>query len=403
MRYSYKGRTQKGEIEKGIIDAMTENVAIEMLQKRGMIITGLEKIVENKGISKEINILPRRVKAKELVFFFRQLSVLFSSGVPLVEALDTLGKQIDNSLFREQIIEISNKVNGGMAFSEAIDNYPKTFSSFVINMVRIGEVGGHLSKVLEYLADHQEREYTLISKVRGAMYYPGFILVACLGVLLIMLTFVMPRVSAMFSQFEAELPFLTKMILGASNFLAHYIVFIVIGVGVATYFLIRYLRTPQGKRKRDKLELSAPIVGNIFFNMYYARISENLATLVKGGIPIVQSLDTVASVVGNSLFEDILKEARDNVRQGGEISSVFAESEIISKTFTNMVKSGEDSGKLDKVLGDLAMFYNNEVMRSVDNLMSLLEPVMLIGIAGVVLIIALAVMLPISNLVNVIK
>lgn len=400
MKYRYRARNQEGSIETGIVEAMTENNAIETLQSRGLIITGLEEAGKKKGVEREIKVLPKRVKAKDLVFFYRQFSILVTSGTPLVESLNALSMQVQNQLLKEQVMEISNDVNGGMALSEAMAKHPKTFTRFVVSMIKVGEVGGKLSSVLEYLADHQEREYTLTKTITGALYYPAVILLVCVGVLVIMLTFVMPKVSDMFKQFETDLPLPTKIILGVSGFLTRYWWLVFIIVGIAIWLLIRYIKTPQGKIKKDKLELKAPILGTIFQNMYYARLSENLATLVKGGIPIVQALETVASVMGNSFFKKALRDARDNVRKGGEISEVFKESEVISPTLTHMVESGEKSGNLDRVLGDLATFYNGEVERAVSGLITLLEPVLLIGIALVVLFLAIAIVMPIYGLVG---
>lgn len=400
MKYRYRARNQEGSIETGIVEAMTENNAIEILQSRGLIITGLEEAGKKKGVEKEINVLPKRVKAKDLVFFYRQFSILVTSGTPLVESLNALSMQVQNRLLKEQVMEIANDVNGGMALSEAMAKHPKTFTRFVVSMVKVGEVGGKLSSVLEYLADHQEREYTLTKTITGALYYPAIILLVCVGVLVIMLTFVMPKVSDMFKQFETDLPLPTKIILGVSGFLTSYWWLVFIIVGVAIWLIIRYIKTPQGKAKKDKLELKAPILGSIFQNMYYARLSENLATLVRGGIPIVQALETVASVMGNSFFRKALRDARDNVRKGGEISEVFKECEVISPTLTHMVESGEKSGNLDRVLGDLATFYNSEVERAVSGLITLLEPVLLIGIALVVLFLAIAIVMPIYGLVG---
>lgn len=403
MKYRYKAHNVKGDLEGGMVESMTENSAIEILQKRGLIITELEEVKAQKGVQKELRLLPRRVKAKDLVFFYRQLAILFASGTPLVEALNSLKDQVQNSLLKEQLEGVANDINGGSSLSDALASYPGTFSRFVVSMVRVGEIGGHLSKVLEYLADHQEREYTLISKIKGAMYYPAFILIFCVGILVLMLTFVMPKIIPVFEQFGSELPLPTKIMIAISKFFSGYFWLIILVVGVGIFFLLRYIKSPEGRVRKDKLELKIPAIGIIFQNMYLARISENLSTLIKGGIPIAQAIDTVSGVVGNTLFEKALKDARDNVRKGGEISTIFESSEVISVTFSQMVKSGEQSGKLDKVLSDLSIFYNGEVSRSVDNLMSLLEPVMLIGIGVVVFLLAITVYVPIYNLVNAIQ
>jgi len=402
MRFKYKARTQTGGIDSGIVEAPSEASAIELLQKRGLIITALESEEREKGLAKEIKLFGKRVSAKHLVFFYRQLSILVSAGTSLVEALNTVAEQSQNLTLKETVFEVANNVNGGMALSEALSRHPEIFSKFAINMVKVGEVGGKLSEVLEYLANHQEREYNLISKVRGAMYYPAFILLACVGVLFIMVAFVMPRVTAIFKEFGTDLPLMTRIIIYFSDFTSKWW-WLILGIfALLIYLLVRYIKTPEGKAKKDKLELKIPVIGEIFRNMYYARISENLATLIKGGIPIVQALDTIADLAGNVLLKEALEAARDNVRKGGDIASALKEFEVISPTFVFMVRSGEESGKLHEVLFKLGDFYSAELTRMIDNLMSLLEPVLLIGIGLIVAFLAAAVILPIYNLVSVI-
>lgn len=402
MRLKYRARTRTGGVEAGFVEAPSEAEAIEILQKRGLIITGLEKPEEEKGLEKQIKLFGKKVGAKNLVFFYRQLAILVTSGTSLVEALNVLAEQSQSQRLREVTLDIANAVNGGAALSESMARYPDVFSRFVVNMVKVGETGGNLSEVLSYLADHQEREYTLISKIRGAMYYPAFILAACFGVLVIMLTFVLPKVTAIFKDFGTELPLLTRIIIYFSDFITKFWWAIFLLLGVLIFLLIKYIQTPQGKAKKDKIEISMPVVGDIFKNMYYSRISENLGTLVKGGVPIVQALDVVAELVGNVLFREAIIAARDNVRKGGDIASALQYFDVISPTFIYMVKSGEESGKIHEVLFKLGRFYNDEVTRMVDNLMSLLEPVLLIGIGLIVAFLAAAVILPIYNLVGVI-
>jgi len=398
MKFRYKARTPKGKLEAGIVEASKKEIAIGILQRHNLIITVLESIEEKKGLKREIRILPQKVSAKDLVFFFRQLSILISADVPLVEALDTLATQTKNSFLASQISQISANVDGGMSFSDALARFPKSFSNFDINMVKTGEVAGNLRRILEFLADHTERNYTLISQVKGAMTYPVFIFGMVIVVAIIMLTFVMPKMFGMFEEFEADLPLPTKILMGVSNFFASNFIVIFVVLGGGFFFLTRFLKTPKGKAIKDKIEIKVPIMGKILREIYIARITENLGTLIKGGIPIVQALDTVALVIGNSLYENVLKKARDNVRKGETVADAFKASEVIPGTLTQMIASGEKGGKLEKVLMDLAKFYNSEVTRSIDNLMTLIEPI-LIAIMGVmVAFMAVSVLLPIYNL-----
>jgi len=398
MKFRYKARTLKGTVETGIVEASKKEAALGILQHHNLIVTALESLEVEKGLKKEIRILPQKVSTQELVFFFRQLSILVAADVPLVESLNTLSGQTKNQLFASQISQVSSNVDGGMAFSDALARFPKTFSTFDINMVKTGEMAGNLRKILEYLADHTERSYTLISQVKGAMTYPAFIFGGLIIVVIVMLTFVMPKMFSMFEEFGAELPLPTKIIMVVSNFFAENFIVIFIALIGGVFFLLRFIKTPKGKIIKDRIEIKLPIIGKILRQIYISRLTENLGTLIKGGIPIVQALDTVASVIGNSLYEEVLKKARDNVRRGETIANAFKGAEVISPTLTQMISSGEKSGKLAKVLTELTEFYNNEVTRSVDNLMTLIEPI-LIAIMGVmVAFMAAAVLLPIYNL-----
>jgi len=374
-------------------------VAIEILRRHNLIVTDLKSIEkEERGLKKEIKILPRKPSAKDLVFLFRQLSILITADVPLVESLNTLSEQTKNKTLSYQISQISASVDGGLAFSDALARFPKTFSTFDINMIRTGEVAGNLRKILEYLAEHTERNYTLISQVKGAMTYPVFIFGGLVIVAIIMLTFVMPKMFEMFEEFGSDLPLPTQIIMGVSNFFASNFIIIFVGLIASIFFLLRFIKTPKGKIIKDKVEIKIPIFGKILQQIYISRIAENLGTLIKGGIPIVQALDTVSSVVGNSLYEDVLKEARNNVRKGETVADAFKGSKIIPVTLTQMILSGEKSGKLDEVLMNLTVFYNNEVTRSVDSLMTLIEPIMIALMGILVAFMAAAVLLPIYNL-----
>lgn len=399
MKFHYRARTQDGKPEEGVIEASSQERAVEILRQNQLIVTSLKPTEEEKtGFKKSITIIPKKAKAQDLVFFFRQLSILVTADVPLVEALETLASQTKNETFASQLSQVSASVDGGMSFSDSIARFPKTFSNFDVNMVRTGEVAGNLKKILEFLADHTERNYTLMSQVKGAMTYPAFIFGGLVLVALIMLTFVMPKMFSIFEEFGADLPLPTKIIMQVSNFFAsNFIIIFGLTIG-SVIFLLRFIKTPKGKSIKDRLELRFPILGSILRQIYISRITENLGTLIKGGIPIVQALDTVALVIGNSLYEDILKKARDNVRKGETVSDAFRGSKVIPDTLTQMIHSGEKSGKLDKVLMDLTTFYRNEVTRSVDSLMTLIEPIMVALMGILVAFMAAAVLLPIYNL-----
>lgn len=398
MKYYYKARTRAGEMQTGSVEAVSNEEAVNVLQQRNLIVTGLESTEVKGGFKKELRIFPQRVSQKDLVFFFRQLSILFTANVPLVEALNTLGSQVKSSIFRQQLFEMAAEIDGGMSFSAVLSRFPKTFSIFAVNMIKTGEMAGNLGKVLDYLANHIEKDYHLTAKIKGALFYPAFILGASALLIVIMLTFVMPRMFEMFDEFGADLPLPTQIMVNATDFFLAYGWIVIILLIAFIAFITWYLKTPGGKAKKDSMEINLPIIGPLLQKIYSARLTENLGTLISGGVNIVQALDTVSQVIGNVLYEKLLKDARDGVRKGENISEIFSNSKLLPQTLIQMMSSGEKSGKLDKILIELTSFYNNEVDRAVSNLTSLLEPILLAIMGVVAAFVAAAVLLPIYNL-----
>ena len=398
MKYCYKARTSKGDLSSGVVESSSPEFVVEMLHRHNLIVTSIEEVEKVSIYSKKIRILPERVKAKELVFLFKQLSSLFSADVPLIESLTAVSKQTSNSFLRRVLLQIASDIDGGMSFSEALSNHPKVFSSFIINMVKTGEAVGNLGKVLEHLSSHIEKNYNLTAKIKGAMYYPAFILIAIFLVVVIMLIFVLPQMSGMFEDFGVELPLPTKVLIALSDFFISYGWVLLIVVSFLFFFLWRYLKTSSGQRIRSIVEIKFPVIGQLFQKIYLSRFAENLGTLIEGGLSIVRSLEIVAEVIGNTLYRDIIKEAQNSIRKGETISSAFSKSEIIPSTFSQMISSGEKSGKIQNVLLDLAKFYSGEVNTMVNNLMSLLEPLLIAFMAVMVGLVAAAVLLPVYQL-----
>jgi len=398
MKYHYKARNSKGDPSSGIIESSSPEFVVEMLHRHNLIVTDLGEAEKVPLYSKKIKIFPERIKTKELVFLFKQLSSLFSANVPLIEALTAVSKQTSNDFLRQVLLDIASDVDGGMAFSEALSHHSKTFSPFIVNLIRTGEAVGNLGRVLEHLSNHIERNYNLTAKIKGAMYYPAFIIVAIVLVVIIMLVFVLPQMSGMFEDFGVELPLPTKILMILSNFLINYGWTLIIILSFLFVLVWRYLKTSSGQRIKSIVEIKFPVTGSLFQKIYLSRLAENLSTLMKGGLSIVRSLEIVAEVVGNTLYRDVLKEAQDTVRRGETIFSAFDKSEIIPPTFSQMISSGEKSGKIQDVLLDLAKFYSTEVNTTVNNLMSLLEPLLIALMAVMVGFVAAAVLLPVYQL-----
>jgi len=400
MKYHYKARNKSGKLFSGIVEAQKNDEVLKSLQKRGLIVVNIKE-EEKKGISqKSIRIFPERVKGKELVFLFRQISSLFGAKVSLINSLTSVGKQTQNIFLRETILKIAEGIEGGMSFSEALSRHPKIFSIFIVNMVRTGEAVGNLDKVLSYLSDHIERNYKINAKIKGAMYYPAFILGAIGFVIVIMMIFLIPSISEMFDSFGAELPLPTKILLATSDFFVNYFYIFLIIVPILVLWVLKYLKTPKGFEIKSKVELKIPVLGTLFHNLYLARLSENLGTLIKGGIPLVESIDITKNVIGNKLYQEVLADAKESVKNGDTLFESFSKFEIIPATFSQMVDAGEKSGEVYKTLLHLSNFYNTEAENMVNNLMTLLEPVLIVIMGILVFFIALSVLLPIYSLMS---
>lgn len=399
MEYKYLARTNKGTVEGGIVESPNEAAALKGLQDRGLVIIKLESL-EGASIFSFRSGLFKRVKQKEIFVFFRQLSVLIEAGVPLVESLKSLSEQEENTYFKEVIMEMANDIEGGVSFSNALSKHSKIFSNFCINLMRAGEVAGRLQESLTYLADYLEREYYLVSKVRGAMIYPAFILFVFLVIGILVMVMIMPNLISILKETGQELPWPTKVVIAVSEFFTHWFWLLII-LFVGTGFGLRYYyKTPAGRRLWDNIELKMPVFGRLFQKTYLSRFADNLSALVKGGVPILQALEVSSQVIDNTIFQEIIIRARDEVRVGKNISFVLEEYEEFPPLFTQMIKTGERSGKVDVILGKLAIFYNKEVDSVVGNLTQLIEPILIIALALITGVLVGAVFMPIYNMVG---
>lgn len=377
MRFNYQARTKTGEIRSGIVEASTKEAALTILQRYGLYVTSLE-------VAKEIWFLKKvrifgRITRKDLVLFSRQLSIMFQSNVPPIDALQTLASQTKNPVFKEKIAKLSEEVEGGSSLSQALALYPKLFSSFYISMVKSGEAVGRLSETLSHLADHLEKEYHFRSRVIGAMIYPSLVLFVFLLVLAAMIFFIMPQLIEVLEATGAELPSITKITITLTTFLRKFGGIIILALLLLIIFLFRYYKTKKGKEFFDQLFLKLPLLGEFFKKIYLSRFAENLSTLITGGLPIAQALEITGEVIGNNVYQKIVFEIRDRVRRGEAISFVLQKyPETIPPLFIQLVVVGEKTGKIGSTLMNIVDFYRKEIDRYLDRLLSLLEPLVII-------------------------
>ncbi len=398
MKFNYQARTKTGEIQTGVIEASSREVAISILQRYGLYVTFLEEIEEIPFYARRVKFF-ERISQKELVLFSRQLSIMFDSKITLVESLRTLANQTKNFDFREKIISISEAVEGGTTFSSALSRYPQIFSPFYIAMVRSGEASGKLSAVLDYLAEHLDSEYHLISRIKGAMIYPLLVLSLALIVLALMTFFVVPQLSCVFKESGQKLPFITQAAISFAYFLRKWGLILLLGLIALIIAAFRYYKTKSGKEFFDKIFLKIPLIGPFFKLVYLSRFAENLSTLITSSIPIARSLEISGEIVGNAVYQEVIFQARDGVKKGEPISQILARSpEVFPPVFTQMTFVGEKTGTLDKTLMNLVSFYQKEIERIADNLLSVLEPLLVVFLGVVVGGLMFAFLIPIYQL-----
>jgi type II secretory pathway component PulF len=394
--YKYRARNRDGKIINGAVEAITESEAAELLREKGMYVLSLNQTRE--GGQKSWNINLGKIKHKDVVVFSRQLAVMISATVPIVQSLRILAKQTSNPLFIEKIIDIANDVEGGMKLSASMARAKKTFSNFYISMVKSGETSGRLDEVLEYLADQMEKDYDLVSRIKGAMIYPIFVISGMIVVGFIMMAFVIPKMTKLLTEAGAELPFLTKVLIAVSNFIANNFILIIVAVVVAIVFLRIWTRSKAGKITWDTMKVKFPIFGPLFKKIYIVRFTRSLSTLIKGGVPIATALRITAEVVDNEAYEELIMQTVLEVEGGNSLATVFVKSDLMPTMLPQMMIIGERTGKLDIVLEKLSGFYTREIDNLVNALTSLIEPLILVIMGVGVGVMVAAIMLPIFQL-----
>ena len=397
MLYKYEATTAEGEEKRGVIDAANRDIAIAALQRRNLIIISVEEAKEGGFFSKPLAIF-NRVKPRDVVILSRQLSTLFEAKVPVLTSLNLLAGETENPALREKMSVLLDDIQGGSSISEAMSKQPDVFSKFFVNMVRSGEESGKLDEVFSYLASYLERNYELASKARSALIYPIFVLVAFFGVLVLMLTVIIPKLSVILKETGQELPIYTKAIIAVSDLLINYGIFVLIALIVGAISVWYYLRTGQGKAGFARFQLSIPYVGVLYRKLFIGRMLDNFETLLSSGVSVIRTLELTADVIDSEIFRQILTESIEAVKGGSSISESLSRYEDIPGLVVQMIRVGEETGKLAFVLKTLSRFYKKEVDTAIETLMSLIEPALIIVLGlGVGLLVA-GILGPIYNI-----
>jgi type IV pilus assembly protein PilC len=397
MIFYYKATAQDGREESGTIDAQNQDSAILALQRKGLLVLDISN--KEKSSPFDINIkFFQRVKPADVVILSRQLSTLFEAKVPVLDSFRLLSEQSENELLRSVLAQVTEDIRGGLSISKAMNKHPDVFSNFYVNMIMSGEETGKLSETLTYLADYLERQYELASKAKSAMVYPAFIILAFFGVMTLMMVVVIPKLSQIILETGQEIPLYTQIVIGTSNFMVKYGIFLAVAMVFGILSLWRYTLTPTGLIKMDRLRLATPFVGDLFRKLYLSRMADNLDTMVSSGISMLKALEVTGKVVNSPTFKQIIDESIEKVRGGGSLSDALSVYPEIPKIMVQMIKIGENTGKLGFVLRTVSRFYRREVEGAIQTLVSLIEPVMIILLGAGVGLLLTSVLLPIYNI-----
>jgi type II secretory pathway component PulF len=399
MEFAYQARDKNGSLKTGTVEAVNESSAFDIVQQHGLIVI---KIAPNSGWNalESLQIFDR-VSPKEIVIFSRQLATLINAKVPIVQALNILQTQVSSAKLKSVLAEIAQHVEAGDSLSAAIARYPKIFNNLYVNLVRSGELSGTMDEALGYLANQLEKDYDLRSKVIGALTYPAFILSALVVVGFLMFIYVLPPLVGVLEQSEVDLPFTTKILIATTDILQNYwwlILMLVIGGIVGGRI---YVHTASGHYIFDNIKIRTPLMGNLFQKIYMARFARNLGTLIVGGIPIVKALESVADIVGNDVYREIILDAANQVRNGKSIASALTSRPEFPAVVAQMTQIGESTGRLQEILDKLAVFYEKEVDGVLKVLTTLLEPIIMMLLGFGVAIMVAGILLPIYNLASV--
>jgi type IV pilus assembly protein PilC len=399
--FSYRARDNSGQIYTGTIEGDSREAVIDRLREMKYFIISVEK--KSSGLlSQEVTFL-KSIKIRDLAIFYRQFATMVSAGLTLVNCLEILSKQTENKLLAKKIEDIKKRVEQGSTLADAFASHPETFSKLYINMIKAGEVGGVLDDILNRMATLTEKEYELRQKVKSAMTYPGFVIGAAVVMAIFMLAFILPQFVGVFQQFGGELPFLTRMlVLFTEIFNRYWYIFFAV-VLLLIFLFISYNRSKQGHKNIDRLKLKIPVFGNLILKTCINRFTRTLGTLIRSGVPIIQSLKISAESVGNDIIAEAVMQAADRIKEGQSISTPLEESKVFPPMVTQMILVGEESGELETMLLNVAQFYDQEVDRAVEQLTSVIEPILMAVVAVGVGVMVIAMYLPIFSMVNLIQ
>lgn len=399
MLFTYTAIDQNGTKSSSQIDASSVDAAIVLLQKRSMSVVDIKEAeAENNDILSNLSIFKQKIKPKDVVIFSRQVATLFEAGVSALKAFRLLAAENENKELQKRLTGVADDIEAGISLSDALAKRPDLFSPFYVNMVKAGEESGKLNESFLYLADYLDRDYELHQKIKKALTYPMFVVGTFITIMMGMFIFVIPKMAAMFADNGAELPTITKIVLGLSEILSKYWLIYTPMLIVAGWFFYRWSKTEVGTRKVDEFKSNMPVFKNLYQRIFLTRLADNMNTMLTSGVPIVRSIDITAAVVDNIVYRDLLGRVSTKVQTGTAFSKALYEEPLVPNILVQMVHIGEETGELGYILKNLATFYKRELDTTIDTIIGLIEPAMIVGLGLGVGILVSSVLLPMYTL-----
>jgi type IV pilus assembly protein PilC len=394
--FIWEGKNRKNELQKGEMEAATEDAVRASLQRMQIVPAKIKK--KPKDLLEGVGFLQQKVKTTDIIIFARQFSTMIDAGLPILQCLDILHSQQENKTFKKVIKQIKESVEGGATLAESLKKFPKEFDDLFSNMIAAGEAGGILDAILKRLAGYLEKSAKLRGKVKGAMTYPLVVLGISVIITMVILLFVIPVFQEMFTSLGGQLPMPTQVVVSLSNFVKTKIIYILIAVAIFVYAFRRYYKTEKGKVVIDDLILRLPVFGILIRKVAVAKFSRTMGTMLTSGVPILGALDIVAKTAGNKTIENAIYTVRTAISEGRTMADPLAETKVFPPMVCSMIAVGESTGALDTMLVKIADFYDEEVDQAVENLTSMIEPFMMVFLGVVVGGLLIAMYLPIFTM-----
>lgn len=396
LTFNYTARdTAANKVVKSTVQAQSEKEAAKLLMAQGIVPLEIHEVAQKGGL---FGSFKNRISAKERVIFTRQLATLINAGLPLSQSLVTVEEQTASKPLKAIVRDIITSVEGGSSMADSFAKHPKVFNQVFVALVRAGETSGTLDKSLERLADQQEKDAEIMSKIKGALAYPAIVMVVIVGVIAFMLMTVIPQVKQLYADMGKELPFLTMILVGTADFMIEFWWLVLIVLAGAVFLLRRYVQTDAGRKMWDQLKLNVPLFGPLFRKLYMARFTRTAETLLATGVPMLEVMKICADAVNNTIISEEILRAADKVKGGKPLSQALKGEEYILPFVPQMVSIGEQSGGIDAMLAKTATFYENEIDAAIKTISTAIEPILMVALAAVAGIMVGAILIPIYGL-----